>query len=148
MVDQVIMGNVIGAGQGQNVTRQAMINTGIPKEICATPVNKICASGMKAVALAYEAIRSGDSDIILAGGMGNMSMIPYALPTTRRGQRMRDGKIVDLMVYDVLFEKFHGCHMGIITEDIASAYGTPGKIRMKQALIADPVLMKGAGWGS
>ncbi len=123
MVDQVIMGNVIGAGQGQNVTRQAMIKAGIPKETCATSVNKICASGMEAVALAFQAIRSGDSDVILAGGMENMSMIPYALPTTRWGQRMGDGQIVDLMVYDGLFEKFYGYHMGITAENIAQAYG-------------------------
>lgn len=123
MVDQVIMGNVIGAGQGQNVTRQAMIKAGIPKETCATSVNKICASGMEAVALAFQAIRSGDSEVILAGGMENMSMIPYALPTTRWGQRMGDGQIVDLMVYDGLFEKFYGYHMGITAENIAEKYG-------------------------
>lgn len=123
MVDQVIMGNVIGAGQGQNVTRQAMIQAGIPKETCATSVNKICASGMEAVALAYQAIRSGDSEVVLAGGMECMSMIPYALPTTRWGQRMGDGKIVDLMVYDGLFEKFYGYHMGITAENIAGTYG-------------------------
>lgn len=123
MVDQVIMGNVVGAGQGQNVTRQAMINAGIPKETCATTVNKICASGMEAVALAFQAIRSGDSEVVLAGGMENMSMIPYALPTTRWGQRMGDGQVVDLMVYDGLFEKFYGYHMGITAENIAQAYG-------------------------
>lgn len=123
MVDQVIMGNVIGAGQGQNVTRQAMIKAGIPKETCATSVNKICASGMEAVALGYQAIRSGDSQVILAGGMENMSMIPYVLPTTRWGQRMGDGQIVDIMVYDGLFEKFYGYHMGITAENIAEKYG-------------------------
>lgn len=123
MVDQVIMGNVIGAGQGQNVTRQAMIRAGIPKETSATSVNKICASGMEAVALAFQAIRSGDAQVILAGGMENMSMIPYALPTTRWGQRMGDGQIVDLMVYDGLFEKFYGYHMGITAENIAEKYG-------------------------
>ncbi|MCG8641119.1 MAG: acetyl-CoA C-acetyltransferase [Desulfobacterales bacterium] len=123
MVDQVIMGNVVGAGQGQNVTRQAMIKAGIPKETCATTVNKICASGMEAVALAFQAVRSGDSEVVLAGGMENMSMIPYALPTTRWGQRMGDGQVVDLMVYDGLFEKFYGYHMGITAENIAQAYG-------------------------
>lgn len=123
MIDQVIMGNVIGAGQGQNVTRQAMIKAGIPKETCATTVNKLCASGMEAVALAYQAIRSGDADVILAGGMENMSMIPYALPSARWGQRMGNGELVDLMVYDGLFEKFYGYHMGITAENIAAKYG-------------------------
>lgn len=123
MVDQVIMGNVISAGQGQNVTRQAMIKAGIPKETCATTVNKLCASGMESVALAYQAIRSGDAEVVLAGGMENMSLIPYALPTARWGQRMGDGNMVDLMVYDGLFEKFYGYHMGMTAENIASRYG-------------------------
>ncbi len=122
-IDQVIMGNVIGAGQGQNVTRQAMIKAGIPKETCATSVNKLCASGMEAVAIAYQAIRSGDADVILAGGMENMSMIPYALPTARWGQRMADGQMVDLMIYDGLYEKFYEYHMGITAENIAAKYG-------------------------
>ncbi len=123
MIDQVIMGNVVSAGQGQNVTRQAMIKAGIPKEACATTVNKLCASGMEAVAIAYQAIRSGDAEVILAGGMENMSMIPYALPTTRWGQRMGNGELVDLMVHDGLFEKFYGYHMGITAENIAARYG-------------------------
>jgi acetyl-CoA C-acetyltransferase len=123
MVDQVIMGNVIAAGQGQNVTRQAMIMAGIPKETCATTVNKLCASGMESVAIAYQAIRSGDAEVVLAGGMENMSMVPYALPGARWGQRMGDGQLVDLMVYDGLFEKFYGYHMGITAENIAEKYG-------------------------
>lgn len=123
MIDQVIMGNVLGAGQGQNVTRQAMIMAGIAKETSATTVNKLCASGMESVALAYQAIRSGDSEVVLAGGMENMSMVPYALPTARWGQRMGDGQMLDLMVYDGLFEKFYGYHMGITAENIAAKYG-------------------------
>jgi acetyl-CoA C-acetyltransferase len=123
MIDQVIMGNVIGTGQGQNVTRQAMIKAGIPKETSATTVNKLCASGMEAVAFAYQAIRSGDAEVVLAGGMENMSMIPYALPTARWGQRMGNGELIDLMVYDGLFEKFYGYHMGITAENIAARYG-------------------------
>ncbi len=123
MIDQVIMGNVIGAGQGQNVTRQAMIMAGIPKETSATTINKLCASGMESVALAYQAIRSGDAEVVLAGGMENMSMTPYALPTARWGQRMGNGEMIDLMVYDGLYEKFYGYHMGITAENIASRYG-------------------------
>lgn len=122
-IDQVIMGNVIGAGQGQNVTRQAMIRAGIPKETCATSVNKLCASGMEAVALAAQAIRCGDAEVILAGGMENMSLVPFALPSARWGQRMSDGKMVDLLVYDGLFEIFYGYHMGMTAENIAERYG-------------------------
>jgi len=122
MIDQVIMGNVISAGQGQNVTRQAMIMAGVPKETPATTVNKLCASGMESVAMAYQAICAGDAQVVIAGGMENMSMIPYALPSARWGQRMGDGQMVDLMIYDGLFEKFYGYHMGITAENIAARY--------------------------
>jgi acetyl-CoA C-acetyltransferase len=121
-LDEVIMGNVVGAGQGQNVTRQAMIRAGIPKETPAFTVSKVCASGMKAVALAAQAIRYEEADIILAGGMENMSMIPYALPAARWGARMNNTDLVDLMVFDGLFEIFYGYHMGITAENIAEKY--------------------------
>jgi acetyl-CoA C-acetyltransferase len=121
-IDEVIMGNVVGAGQGQNVARQAMIRAGIAKETGAFTVNKVCASGMKAVALAAMAIRSGEADVILAGGMENMSLIPYALPTARWGARMNNAELVDLMVMDGLFEIFYGYHMGITAENIAEKY--------------------------
>ncbi len=122
-VDEVIMGNVVGAGQGQNVARQAMIHAGIPKEINAFTVNKVCASGMKAVTLAAQAISSGETDVIVAGGMENMSMIPYAVPSARWGARMNNVEFVDLMVYDGLWEIFYGYHMGITAENIAESYG-------------------------
>ena len=122
-VDEVIMGNVVGAGQGQNVARQAMIRAGIPKEINAFTVNKVCASGMKAVTLAAQAISSGEADVIVAGGMENMSMIPYAVPSARWGARMNNVEFVDLMVYDGLWEIFYGYHMGITAENIAESYG-------------------------
>ena len=121
-IDQVIMGNVLGAGQGQNVARQAMIRAGISKETSATSINKLCASGMEAVALAAQAIRCGDAEVILAGGVENMSLVPYALPTARWGQRMNDGKMVDLMLLDGLFETFYGYHMGMTAENIAEKY--------------------------
>jgi len=117
------MGNVVGAGQGQNVTRQAMIKAGISKETNAFTVNKVCASGMKAVALAAQSIRSGEAEVILAGGMENMSLIPYALPAGRWGARMNNVDLVDLMVFDGLFEIFYGYHMGITAENIAEHYG-------------------------
>ena len=122
-IDAVIMGNVLSAGQGQNVARQAMIRAGIPKETPATSINKLCASGMEAVALAVQAIRSEEAEVILAGGMENMSMVPYAMPAARWGQRMGDAQMVDLMVFDGLFEVFYGYHMGITAENIAAKYG-------------------------
>ena len=121
-IDEVIMGNVVGAGQGQNVARQAMIRAGISKESSAFTVNKVCASGMKAVALAAQAIRHGEADIILAGGMENMSLIPYALPGARWGARMNNTELIDLMVFDGLFEIFYGYHMGLTAENIAAKY--------------------------
>ncbi len=122
-VDEVIMGNVVGAGQGQNVARQAMIRAGISKETGAFTVNKVCASGMKSVALAARAIASGEAEVILAGGMENMSLIPYTLPAARWGARMNNADLVDLMVFDGLFEIFYGYHMGITAENIAEKYG-------------------------
>jgi acetyl-CoA C-acetyltransferase len=122
-IDEVIMGNVVGAGQGQNVARQAMIKAGISKETGAFTINKVCASGMKAVALASQAISSGDAEVILAGGMENMSLIPYSLPAARWGARMNNADLVDLMVFDGLFEIFYGYHMGLTAENIAEKYG-------------------------
>ncbi len=122
-IDEVIMGNVLGAGQGQNPARQAMIRAGISKETGGFTVNKVCASGMKAVALAAQAIGSGEADIMLAGGMENMSLAPYGLPAARWGARMNNADMVDLMVFDGLFEIFYGYHMGITAENIAELYG-------------------------
>jgi acetyl-CoA C-acetyltransferase len=121
-VDEVIMGNVVGAAQGQNVARQAMIHAGIPKETPAFTLNKVCASGMKALALAAQSIRVGDADVVLAGGMENMSRIPYAMTSARWGARMGDAEMTDLVVFDGLFEIFYGFHMGITAENIAEKY--------------------------
>ncbi len=125
-VDEVVMGNVLQAGQGQNPARQAAIMAGIPKEIPAFTVNKVCASGLKAITLAYHTIKSGDAKAIIAGGMESMSSAPYALPKARWGYRMSVtafDELVDLMVYDGLWEKFYGYHMGITAENIAEKYG-------------------------
>lgn len=122
-IDEVIMGNVVGAGQGQNIARQAMIKAGISKETSAFTINKVCASGMKAVVLAAQAISFGDAEVILAGGMENMSLIPYSLPAARWGARMNNADLVDLMVFDGLFEIFYGYHMGFTAENIAEKYG-------------------------
>lgn len=121
-VDEVIMGNVVGAAQGQNVARQAMIYAGLAKETPAFTLNKVCASGMKAVALAAQSIRVGDADVVLAGGMENMSRIPYAMTKARWGARMGDAELTDLVVWDGLHEIFYGYHMGITAENIAEKY--------------------------
>ena len=110
----------MGAGQGQNVARQAMIKAGIPKETSAFTVNKVCASGMKAVALATQAIRSGEAEIVLAGGIENMSLIPYALPTVRWGAHMNNVDMIDLVVLDGLIDIFYGYHVGLTAENIAA----------------------------
>jgi acetyl-CoA C-acetyltransferase len=125
-IDEVIMGNVLQAGQGQNTARQAMIRAGLPKETPAVTVNKICGSGLKAIAMGAASIMSGQADVILAGGQESMSMAPMALPKARWGHRMEltgKGEITDLMVFDGLFEIFYGYHMGLTAENIASMYG-------------------------
>ncbi|MEJ2057200.1 MAG: acetyl-CoA C-acetyltransferase [Desulfofustis sp.] len=121
-VDEVIMGNVVGAAQGQNVARQAMIYAGFPKETPAFSINKVCASGMKALALAAQSIRVGDAEVVVAGGMENMSRIPYAMNKARWGARMGNAEMTDLVVFDGLFEIFYGYHMGITAENIAEKY--------------------------
>ena len=124
-IDEVIMGNVLQAGQGQNTARQSMIGAGIPKETSAFTINKVCGSGLKAIALGASAIMTGESDVILAGGQENMSMAPMALPKARWGHRMEltgKGDIYDLMVFDGLYEIFYGYHMGLTAENIASMY--------------------------
>ncbi|HUN56427.1 MAG TPA: acetyl-CoA C-acetyltransferase [Smithella sp.] len=123
-VDEVIIGNVLQGGQGQNVARQASIYAGLPEETNAFTVNKICASGMKAIALAAEAIQAGSAEIIVAGGMENMSNAPYVVPQARWGYRMSMpfSQITDLMVYDGLYEIFNGYHMGVTAENIAALY--------------------------
>jgi acetyl-CoA C-acetyltransferase len=122
-VDEVIMGNVVGAAQGQNVTRQAMIRAGLPREAGGYTINKVCASGLKAVALAAQSIAAGENDVMIAGGMENMSQIPYAMPAARWGVRMGNTEMIDLLVNDGLWEIFYGYHMGLTAENIAELYG-------------------------
>jgi len=123
LVDEVIMGNVVQAGQGQNPARQAAIYAGVPKEVNAYTVNKICASGMKAVALAAQAIKAGEANVIIAGGIENMSAVPYYVPGMRWGARMFNAEMVDGMVHDGLWEIFYNYHMGVTSENIAEKYG-------------------------
>ena len=125
-VDEVIMGHVLQGGQGQNTGRQASIYAGIPKETPAFTVNMVCASGLKAITLGAEAIVSGQADVVVAGGMECMSNTPYLLPKARWGYRMdvgARGELIDLMVYDGLWEIFYGYHMGNTAEEIARRYG-------------------------
>lgn len=126
-VDEVIMGNVLTSGQGQNPARQAMIYGGVPKETNAFTVNKVCASGLKAIALGAQSIQLGEADVVVAGGMENMSLVPYAFPPGRWGARMFNQEMVDLMVFDGLFEIFYGYHMGITAENIAEKFGISRK---------------------
>jgi acetyl-CoA C-acetyltransferase len=122
MIDEVIIGNVCGAGLGQNVARQIAVHTGIPVHIPAFTVNKVCGSGMKAVTLAAASIMLGEADIVLAGGTENMSQIPYILPDARWGARMGNKSLVDLMVQDGLTDIFSNYHMGITAENLAEKY--------------------------
>ena len=121
-IDEVIMGNVLMAGQGQNAGRQASIYGGIPKETPVFTLNKLCASGLKAIALGAQAIQAGEADVVVAGGMENMSQVPYAFPLGRWGARMNHQEMVDLMIFDGLFEIFYGYHMGMTAENIAEKY--------------------------
>ncbi|BAQ14855.1 putative acetyl-CoA acetyltransferase [Clostridium botulinum] len=122
-VDEVIMGNVLQAGLGQNSTRQSAVAAGIPVEVPSFTINKVCGSGLRAVSLATQLIKLGDDDIVVAGGTENMSAAPYLLEKARWGQRMGDGKIVDEMIRDGLWESFNDYHMGITAENIAEQWG-------------------------
>ncbi|MEJ5375976.1 MAG: acetyl-CoA C-acetyltransferase [bacterium] len=121
-VEEVIMGNVLQAGQGQNPARQAAMGAAIPQETPSFTVNKVCASGLKAVILAAQAIALGDAKVVVAGGMENMSMTPYAVPKARWGERMGNDQFLDLMIHDGLWEIFHGYHMGVTAENVAKKY--------------------------
>ena len=138
-VDEVIMGNVLQAAQGQNPARQAMIRAGFPKEIPTFSLNKVCGSGLKAIALAAQSIMTGQADVVMAGGMESMSNAPLALPKARWGHRMEltgVGEVTDLMVFDGLYEIFYGYHMGITAENIVEKYGITRKEQDELALLS------------
>ena len=123
MVEEVYFGNVLGAGLGQNVARQVTLGAGIPVETPALTINMVCGSGLRAVSMAAQFVESGQCDIILCGGTESMTNAPYLLPKSRWGQRMGDGKTIDYMVHDGLFDIFNGYHMGITAENVAEQYG-------------------------
>jgi acetyl-CoA C-acetyltransferase len=122
-VDEVILGCVLQAGLGQNPARQVAIAAGIPKEVPATTINMLCGSGLKAVAIAAQMIRAGDVDVVVAGGMENMTRAPYLIPSARFGARMGSADLIDSMVHDGLIDAFNDIHMGITAENLADQYG-------------------------
>lgn len=121
-IDECILGNVVSAGLGQAPARQAALKAGLPDTVGALTINKVCGSGLKAVMLAAQAVRLGDADLVVAGGMESMSNTPYALPRLREGLRMGHGEIQDLMVHDGLWCAFEHCHMGLSGEVVAEEY--------------------------
>jgi acetyl-CoA C-acetyltransferase len=121
-VNEVIMGNVLQAGLGQNPARQAAVKAGLPVHIPAMTINKVCGSGLKAIMLAAQSIRLGDAEVVVAGGMENMSRAPYLLESARFGYRMGNGQMVDEMIQDGLLDAFEGYHMGVTAENICSEY--------------------------
>src|SRR5664279_833346 len=122
-VSECIMGNVVSAGLGQNPARQAALGAGLPSTVAAMTINKVCGSGLKAVALGQQAIQTGNSGIVVAGGMESMTNAPYLLPHARTGYRLGDGKIVDALVHDGLWDVYNHYHMGNTGENVAEKYG-------------------------
>ncbi|UCF26214.1 MAG: acetyl-CoA C-acyltransferase, partial [Ralstonia sp.] len=122
-VSEVIMGQVLTAGSGQNPARQSLIKAGLPAMVPGMTINKVCGSGLKAVMLAANAIIAGDADIVVAGGQENMSAAPHVLPGSRDGFRMGDAKLVDTMIVDGLWDVYNQYHMGITAENVAKEYG-------------------------
>ncbi|WMW06977.1 acetyl-CoA C-acetyltransferase [Pseudomonas entomophila] len=122
-VDEVILGQVLTAGAGQNPARQAAVKAGLPYEVPALTLNKVCGSGLKALHLAAQAIRCGDAEVVIAGGQESMSLAPYVMPSARTGQRMGHGQLIDSMITDGLWDAFNDYHMGITAENLVDKYG-------------------------
>jgi acetyl-CoA C-acetyltransferase len=133
-VGEVILGQVLAAGAGQNPARQALMKSGLPKETPALTINAVCGSGLKAVMLAAQAVGTGDSEIVIAGGQENMSAAPHVLPNSRDGQRMGDWKMVDTMIVDGLWDVYNQYHMGITAENVAKQYGISREMQDALAL--------------
>jgi acetyl-CoA C-acetyltransferase len=121
-INEVILGQVLTAAAGQNPARQSVVKSGLPQGVPALTINAVCGSGLKAVMLAAQAVRDGDSEIVIAGGQENMSLSPHALPNSRDGTRMGDWKLVDTMIVDGLFDVYNKYHMGITAENVAKKY--------------------------
>jgi acetyl-CoA C-acetyltransferase len=147
-VEEVILGNVLQAGQGQNPARQVSIHADIPKEVPATTVNMVCASGLKSVMMAAQVIQSGGAEVLVAGGLENMSQAPYALKQARWGNRMGNGELLDLMIYDGLQDIFNMVHMGITAENVAERFGISREEQDRLALRSQENALKAQaeGW--
>ncbi len=141
-IDEVIMGNVLQAGLGQNSGRQASIRGGIPKETAAYTLNKVCSSGLRSIINGIRSVEAGDNEVVVAGGMENMSLAPFSLPGLRFGARMFDTKAVDLMVLDGVWEIFYGYHMGMTAENIAEKYNFSREEQDRFGLISHQRAMK------
>jgi acetyl-CoA C-acetyltransferase len=133
-VGEVILGQVLAAGAGQNPARQALMKGGLRKETPALTINAVCGSGLKAVMLAAQAVATGDSEIVIAGGQENMSLAPHVLPNSRDGQRMGDWKLIDTMIVDGLWDVYNQYHMGITAENVARQYGITREMQDALAL--------------
>ena len=135
-VEEVVMGNVIQAGLGQNPARQATIMAGLPEHIPSYTVNKVCGSGLKSVAIASHSIAAGETDMVIAGGMESMTNAPYVIKSHRWGQRLGDGKVIDTVTNDALWDQFYNCHMGTTAENIAEKYNITRQEQDKFAAIS------------
>ena len=122
-IDEVILGNVLSAGLGQNIARQIAIGAGLPETVSAMSINKVCGSGLRSISLAAQVIKAGDVDVVLAGGTESMSNAPYLLPNARTGYKMGNNTVVDSMVNDGLWDSFNDYHMGITAENVADKFG-------------------------
>ena len=142
-VNEVVMGNVLQAAGGQNPARQAMLKAGMPVEIPAMTINKVCGSGLRCVSLAAQMIKAGDADIVVAGGMENMSQAPYAIPKARWGYRMGNGTLIDTMIKDGLWDAFNDYHMGITAENVAEQYGVTREEQDKLAYASQKKCLRG-----
>ncbi len=128
-ISEVIMGQVLAAGSGQNPARQTVIKAGLPQSVPGMTINKVCGSGLKAVVLAAQAVKCGDAEIVVAGGQENMSAAPHVLLGSREGQRMGDWKMVDSMITDGLWDVYNQYHMGTTAENVAKKYGITREIQ-------------------
>ena len=146
-VDEVLMGCVLQGGLGQNVARQASINAGIPESVPALTLNNVCGSGLKSVNMAAALIEAGEADIIVAGGMESMSQACFALEKARFGYRMNDGKLVDLMIKDALWDAFNNYHMGITAENVAEKYGVTREMQDEFAAASQQKAVKAIAEG-
>jgi len=140
-VGEVIMGQVLAAGAGQNPARQALLKAGVAKETPALTINAVCGSGLKAVMLAAQAVAWGDSEIVVAGGQENMSASPHVLLNSRDGQRMGDWKMIDSMIVDGLWDVYNQYHMGVTAENVAKAYGITRDMQDALALASQTKLL-------